>query len=417
MWSPKPPQGPGRPPPAAAAWAISWSCEGAPPETPTAPKQGALRVEQRKPAGEGSQATVAAFQAGGRGSGLAVLPEGLAGELEEHRGAGLGRGHVDRAQHGAVHADEGLEVGAGIEHGDDDRDAESVRPGLAGIGQLPGLLRGEHGCCSWCGCGETFLDSVGSRLGTGEPGRCPPLSVDVPKLRRRARLPVARPRDGPAEPASTRPSRQLHSGTRSPWGSFTVAASTSSGVQVTAARSHAPSRAPSEDPAWRSDARHALPRAAQGLRLRGEPRLDGAALRQPGLDAVHVLSLPFRGCRYDSCPTGWLRSATKPEPSHLHISSGSAFSWGSDALRPYHLQEGADLGRQLPRARQQQHLQRARAYLRKHMYERAVRQPGRGEERRDLWPLTGTSKILCSEGCPLAAVPWRPPASHGWTCA
>ena len=72
------------------------------------------------PPPEWGEAAVRQLQARCGSARLAVLPDGLAVGLEQDSGRGLADGDVDGGQHRPVHAPEGLEVGTGIEHRDDD---------------------------------------------------------------------------------------------------------------------------------------------------------------------------------------------------------------------------------------------------------------------------------------------------------
>ena len=74
---------------------------------------------------------------------LAELPDGLAVHAEQDGGLGLLEGDVDRTEHGSVHAGEGLEMAAGVEHGDVHRHADFRGFRFAGGDQRLGLVRGD----------------------------------------------------------------------------------------------------------------------------------------------------------------------------------------------------------------------------------------------------------------------------------
>src|SRR5262249_34164400 len=107
---------------------------------------GAVRSDERDAAGERRKAAVRQLETGCRRAGLAILPDGLARRREEHGRARLPERDVDGAEHRAIHAQEGLEMRAGIEHGDVDGNADPARPLLAGGNHLLRLPRRDHGC-------------------------------------------------------------------------------------------------------------------------------------------------------------------------------------------------------------------------------------------------------------------------------
>ena len=129
---------------AAAACAISTSCATAPPETPTAPMQ------RRRPRSAAEcrrrTATRPPLVSSRPGAGAPGLQYSqTASLLAWNRTAvrALLEGDVDRAEHRAVHAAEGLQMRAGVEDGDDDRHAELESLGRRAVDDRLRLVRGD----------------------------------------------------------------------------------------------------------------------------------------------------------------------------------------------------------------------------------------------------------------------------------
>ena len=86
--------------------------------------QFAVGASQRHAAAKRRQTAVRELEGRCGRAGLAVLPDGFAVGLEQGGGACLLQRDVDRPEHRAVHAAEGLQMHAGIDDGDDDGHAD-----------------------------------------------------------------------------------------------------------------------------------------------------------------------------------------------------------------------------------------------------------------------------------------------------
>lgn len=103
----------------------------------------AIRIDDRDAAGEGDEALVRVLDAVERAAGLRQGAD-LAGlHAEEDGGLGLLLRDVDRADPGAVHAVEGLEVAARIDNRDAHLGAEFDRLGAGRLNRLFRLFDGD----------------------------------------------------------------------------------------------------------------------------------------------------------------------------------------------------------------------------------------------------------------------------------
>lgn len=80
----------------------------------------------------------------GGSAGLAIFPDGLACGLKQYGRPGFAHSKVDRAEHGAVHSAERLEMGSGVQDRDIDRHADFFSPRLACGDDLARFVNGNH---------------------------------------------------------------------------------------------------------------------------------------------------------------------------------------------------------------------------------------------------------------------------------
>src|SRR5262245_37750882 len=99
--------------------------------------QNTILVDDGQAAGEGDQPVIGMFDAVKRAAWLGQLAKLTSGHAEETGRLRLFDGNVDGADPGVVHAQECLEIGAGVDHGDAHLRLE--RDGLVACG-LDGLL-------------------------------------------------------------------------------------------------------------------------------------------------------------------------------------------------------------------------------------------------------------------------------------